>query len=336
MRLALALALAASLAACSAPNADLLPANAPAGPIEVATQPVPLNAQDPAQTGIGAFRYAGGLALSSAGTTRLHGLSDLAVTPDGALHSQSDEADYLQARIVLDAQGRLSGLADARISRLVGIDNRPLRDKREADAEGLALLADGSRLVSFERHDRIWRYAPGGGHPTPAPFPADVRFRDNESLEALGAWPAAGADAYLVGSEAGRVWLCRLSGGCAELSSFARPPEGFALVALTAATTQQGPLLVVLHRSFSPGQGARARVSLMRLSGPLDHGLQAQTVASFQIDGALTRDNFEGVAAVRRPDGALRLYLVSDDNFNPAQRTLLMAFDWTPPAAPPG
>ena len=37
--------------------------------------------------------------------------------------------------------------------------------------------------------------------------------------------------------------------------------------------------------------------------------------------------NAEGIAAVRRPDGGVRLYILSDDNFNPGQRTLLLAFD---------
>ena len=47
----------------------------------------------------------------------------------------------------------------------------------------------------------------------------------------------------------------------------------------------------------------------------------------------------EGIAAVSGPNGAVRLYLISDDNFDNSntvfiggQRTLLMAFDWTPPA----
>ena len=39
-----------------------------------------------------------------------------------------------------------------------------------------------------------------------------------------------------------------------------------------------------------------------------------------------TTDNFEGVAAERRGP-TTRLYLLSDDNANPAQRTLLLAFD---------
>jgi hypothetical protein len=33
---------------------------------------------------------------------------------------------------------------------------------------------------------------------------------------------------------------------------------------------------------------------------------------------------------VPRADGAIRFYLLSDDNFSKLQRTLLLAFDWRP------
>ena len=39
-----------------------------------------------------------------------------------------------------------------------------------------------------------------------------------------------------------------------------------------------------------------------------------------------TVDNFEGIAAAPHGDG-VRLYILSDDNSNAAQRTLLLAFD---------
>ena len=37
-------------------------------------------------------------------------------------------------------------------------------------------------------------------------------------------------------------------------------------------------------------------------------------------------DNFEGMAVHRAADGALVLTLISDDNFSPLQRTLLLQF----------
>jgi hypothetical protein len=51
-----------------------------------------------------------------------------------------------------------------------------------------------------------------------------------------------------------------------------------------------------------------------------------------ELRGPLTVDNFEGLAAVPAKDGSIRFYLISDDNFSSSQRTLLLAFDWKPPA----
>ena len=39
-----------------------------------------------------------------------------------------------------------------------------------------------------------------------------------------------------------------------------------------------------------------------------------------------TTDNFEGIAAETR-NGRTRLYILSDDNFNAVQRTMVLAFD---------
>jgi hypothetical protein len=42
-------------------------------------------------------------------------------------------------------------------------------------------------------------------------------------------------------------------------------------------------------------------------------------------------DNFEGIAARRAADGRTLLYLVSDDNFQPLQQTLLLQFSLAGP-----
>ena len=46
-----------------------------------------------------------------------------------------------------------------------------------------------------------------------------------------------------------------------------------------------------------------------------------------QMNVLVTIDNFEGVAARQMPDGRVRLYVISDDNFSGKQRTLLMIYD---------
>jgi hypothetical protein len=44
----------------------------------------------------------------------------------------------------------------------------------------------------------------------------------------------------------------------------------------------------------------------------------------------LAVDNFEGISARKTATGKTLIYLVSDDNYNPLQRTLLMMFALTP------
>jgi hypothetical protein len=42
-------------------------------------------------------------------------------------------------------------------------------------------------------------------------------------------------------------------------------------------------------------------------------------------------DNVEATAVERRAGGAVRLWLMTDDNFQRPLRTLLIALDWPPP-----
>lgn len=317
MRRGLVLAAALALTACAQPVT--LPASpVPAGPgITISATAVALDPQDPSQDRISAFRYAGGLVLSSPDTARFHGLSDLAIDAGGAVISVSDEGDLIKARLVLDKAGRLAGLTDGRIAALTHPDGKPLQGKQEGDSEGLALLAGGDLLVSFEQRHRIWLYPAAGGPPRPAPMP-DAAFPDNGGLEALGADPAAGADAYVAGAEeSGQTWTCRVSTSCAPGPVIAKPPE-FGLVAV--ARLPQGRTAWLL-RAWDPVRGSR--VSLVVRDATAE-------VARMDLARPLTVDNFEALAAVPAKDGSIRFYLLSDDNFQSSQRTLLLAFDWKP------
>jgi hypothetical protein len=322
LRLAGALAAAAALCACTPAPGPAPHPLAAGSQITVRARPVSFDAEEPGRDRAGRFVYAGGLQLSSPDTTRLHGLSDLEVRPDGRLLAVSDEADLFEARVVLAPDGRLAGVADGRLRPLKGEDGQPLsaRGKTEADSEGIAELANGDRLVSLERDDRILLYPAAGGPARRAPAP-DERFPDNLGMEALAADPRAGPDAYLVGGEAsGQTWICRLSAGCTASLRVDKPAEA----GLSAVATLPGGGRAYLLRSFSPLQGVR--VTLRVVDG------QGATLDELKLAAPLTVDNFEGVAALPRADGSIRFYLISDDNFSRLQRTLLLAFDWTPPA----
>jgi len=312
-----------ALAACARPPA-LPPEPQPAGPgIQIATAPVPLEAANPARVHVDGFTYAGGIAISDPVTNRTRGLSDLRVTPDGRMVAVSDFGDLVEARLVFDAAERLTGLTDGKAWPLIRPDGQPVQGKSEADAEGLAILANGDRLVSFERDHRIWRYPAAGGPPTAAPKPGNL-FSENEGLEGLTEYPAGGPDAYLAGSEEGEVWLCRLSAACQAFTVLNGPELEFGLTALAAFPDGS---VVAVHRAFDPVRGARIVVSIYGAAA-----LKARTpqpMARMTLQGALTRDNLEGVALITSPTGRPRLLLLSDDNASASQRTLLLMFDWT-------
>jgi hypothetical protein len=300
----------------------------PAGPVAITAIAVGLNPSDSSHDRVSRFVYAGGVAIDAPG--RFGGLSDIDVLPDGRAVLVADEGQMLDMRIVLDASGRLSGITDLRRSPLTGLDGRALTDKAWADSEGVAVLANGDRLVSFERQHRIWRYPAGGGPPVAAPAPTGAAsFPLNAGLEALAALPATTsswpAGSYLAGSEGGIVWLCELAGGCRQTALGSRVPEGFGLTGI--AVCPDGQTLALLTRAYDQERGVRVRVRLVGREA-IDSA-EAPQLDELVLDEPLTRDNFEGLAIVKgRAPGTLRLYLLSDNNFSATQRTYLLAFDW--------
>lgn len=316
-RLILGAALAA-LTACAQP-ATLPKGPMAAGPgITITAVPVPLNPQDAAQDRIGDFVYAGGLVLSSDQTSRFHGLSDLRVTRDGKLTSISDEGDLLETRVLRDKAGRLVGLGAATLTVLTGPDGKPLQGKKEADSEGLAVLPNGDRLVSFEAIDRILLYPAKGGAARVVPSPVGANFPSNGGMEALALDPAVGPDGYITaGEDSGETWTCRLSAACVKGPTLEKPVE-FGVVAVDPLP---GGNTAWLFRAWDPVRGSRITLKILGPQGE---------VARMDIAKPLTVDNIEGVSAVPNKDGSTRFYLLSDDNFSNSQKTILLAFDWKP------
>ena len=113
MRRFAGLGLALALAACAGVQVNT-PENKTAA-IVVDAEPILLDPADPARHSLGNFAYAGGIAITSRQTQRLHGLSDLKVWPDGRFLAASDQSDLFEGRIVRDRAGRLIGISDARI-----------------------------------------------------------------------------------------------------------------------------------------------------------------------------------------------------------------------------
>jgi hypothetical protein len=286
--------------------------------VTIVAEPVAADPTRPDRVDFGRFRYAGGLALTASDSNRLHGLSDIRVLPDNRILGVTDEGDLFEARLRLDAGGRLAGLDRARITPLQAPGGGPLDGKLESDAEGLALLKDGSRLVSFERRHRILLYPADGRSPRQVNSP-EAAFPPNGGLEALSADPARGPDAWLAGGEeSGELWTCALRTPCRSLGTLPKPFE-FGLVAVTPLP--DGGLAYMI-RAWDPLRGARIALILRNAAGA--------EVDRLELARPLTTENFEGVDVLPGKDGGLRFLLASDDNFSTEQRTLLLAFDWKP------
>ena len=285
--------------------------------IRVDAVPVPLNPGDPSVTALGDFFYAGGLWLSSKQTDRFRELSDIVVTGQDRLIAVGDGGVLFVARLVFDADQRLIGVVDASLAPLTGENGKPLTDSHRLDAEGLAILSNGDRLVSFERDHRIWLYPTAGGAPRAVPSPV-AKFPSNFGMEALAADPSAGPDAYVVGEEmSGKTWTCRVTMPCVAGRTLEKPGE-FGLVAMNHLG--EGTMAYLL-RAYDPFRGSRIMLQILSSTA---------VIAQMDLALPLTVDNFEGLASVPSPNGRTRFYLMSDDNGSSSQRTLLLAFDWRP------
>jgi hypothetical protein len=335
----LLLAVPLVLAACSAspPGA---PAQAQEQPLVIQASPLPLKLDDPTATTVGRLAWRGGVSLT-ANSGNFGGWSDLHVAPDGrSLHAISDVGGWLSAEIRFDSRGHLAGLGAARLGQLHGLDGKPLASKQEADAEGLARLADGSWLVSFELRHRLWRYPAGdeahglglAGTPVPLEGPAQLQSQPaNGGLEAMAALPDGRvvmlSEEYSEAAGTTMGWIGVPSGGGFRWQTFnyAAIPD----FRVTAVATLPDGSLVALERAFDPVRGVRVRVMRFAARHVVAGGtVRAEELAFLAVPYAV--DNLEGIHATRGPRGETLLWLLSDDNFNRAQRTILLLFELQP------
>jgi hypothetical protein len=305
-----------------------LPRLAAADPVAVRATSVPLNPHDPHQHVVGRLEYRGGLHLL-ADDPRFGGISSLRVLPDGQhLAAVTDEGWWLSARLVYHDRF-LEALEDVEMGPLLGPDGRPTEGKDAKDAESLALLPDGEFIVGFEREHRLLRYPAGSGRPDGVPVPCPPppgleKAPFNGGIEALVALRGGGLLAlteYWIDKDQIVGW----TGGPDDWKRLGMRFE-LALRPSDGALLPKGDVLI-LERAYNPQRGI-TNVRIRQIGHDKIRpgaSLRGRTVAEFAPP--LILDNFEGISAVRDASGETHVYLVSDDNFNPAeQRTLLLMF----------
>ena len=304
----------------------------------VASTPIPLYSNRPDERRAGKLVYRGGLVLTSP-DKRFGGWSDIAVNDDGSeILAISDEAHWLRAHLTYDGKGDLAGMADARIADMLDMDGKPMRGK-DGDAEGLTLERphdlNGAAVVSFERNVRVWRYDLAQGfaaRPMNVPIGPWVNaLHENQQLEAI---TLVRPDTLLAFAET------KANEGDDILAAFEGYPGGprrlntrmASIVphdpfAVTSAAAMPDGSLLVLERRFSPlgGVGMELRhvpAGEVRAGARMDGEVIANL--SFQDTNI---DNMEGLAVRQGPRGETILYILSDDNYSPLERTLLLMFE---------
>ena len=289
---------------------------------------IALHPEDDSVQRVGELSWRGGLRIRSS-DARFGGLSSILVSRDGRrMIALTDKGYWLTARLSHDADGNLSGIGGGEIGALIGPDGRAIADTSQGDSESMARLGNALVVGLEGRRHRLWLYRPGG-HPfarTPLRLTTPRLLRRapvNGGIEALTELPGGGlfmvAEQFPKAPENFHAWL--LDGRKWRRRSYARHglfrPVG-------AAAMRSGDVLV-LERRFTWVDGVASRI--VRLgAAALRSGEVLEGKELAVLDRPLVFENFEGIDTRPGPSGTTLIYLVSDDNFNVLQNTLLVMF----------
>lgn len=252
------------------------------------------------------------------------GLSGFDLYPDGRrFRAVTDRGHTISGTLARDAIGRVT---DTHVDAM-----QPLRDATGApvtgawiDAEGLALGPGDSFFVSYELKHRVVLYpdpdSPAALHS--APIARDLAtLYINEGIEAL-ARDRRG-DLYAITERplapgSGLFPVLRLQDGRWTIPFHIRKDGNWQV---TGADFGPDSRLYVLERDYWGFVGFKTRIRRFTISGD---SIGQEQILFASLAGQY--ENLEGLAAWQGPDGATWLTAVSDDNFNPFQKTTLVDF----------
>lgn len=194
-------------------------------------------------------------------------------------------------------------------------------DKTSGDAEGLARRG-GRLIVSFERDHRIAAHVGGGQLGRTVRNRRFASFENNAGLEALATLPDGRLIAVTEGFDArGFTVVVVNQRGRVAIGRLPKPSRH----QVTGADVGPDGRFYLLLRDYSIVRGVSIRLLRYRL-GPngLPDPESATPLAAWESASGI--DNMEGVSVFRDgDDGPVTVWLISDDNFNPLQRTILVA-----------
>jgi hypothetical protein len=299
----------------------------------------------------GKLEFRGGLILSSP-TAAFGGWSAITLDPDGKkLLSISDSGVWLTGELTYHGT-KPTGIANAKLGPLLGLNGVPPKSERDRDSEGVSLiegsLAKGTVLISFERNHRIGRFPvsdKGVGKPTAMlALPPEVkRQSSNKSFESV-CTIAGGANKGAIvalserfpnkdgshtgwmhpGTAAGAVDTATTATGWSTLSI-----RNIGEYDLTDCHGLPDGSLLVLERRFRWSSWYEGVKSRLRRFSAAEIASGRIMEGEIVLDATMSQeiDNLEGLAVHKGPKGETVLTMISDDNFNHTlQRTVLLQF----------
>jgi len=298
------------------------PAAPPPGPAIAMLDfaPVPLDAGDPVRRRLGALVYLGGWEIVS-DSARFGGIS--------ALHVEGGEAIALSDAGTLLRFALPAGRGRAPV-RLVPLPDGPGPAVRKSNRDTESMLIRGRWLwAGFERHNMIWRYRRADLAATARAQPEAMRrWRGNAGPEAMTELPDGRFLVLAEGPDDGRPTseAVLFDGDPAEPGTRAarlryRRVPGYRV---TDAALLPDGRLIFLNRRFAWFEGFSAVVTVAGTEG-LAEGATIAGRALATLRAPVSVDNMEALS-VTVENGRTIVWLASDDNFFPLQRTLLLKF----------
>jgi hypothetical protein len=303
--------------------------------IQVRAQPLAaFEARDPSRRQFGALQFRGGIELTSSHKD-FGGISAIRVAADGARFlAVTDKGRWLRGRILYRDRAPV-GLDDVEMAPVLGPDGRPITARGWYDTE--AMTEDGGTVyLGLERVHQIMRFDYGKdglaarGQPIAVP-PAMRKLPSNKGIEGLVfvprgtplggsllAFSERGLDsagnllAFIIGGATPGTFTVKRSGDFDISDAALLPPSD----------------LLLLERSFSFMSGVAIRIRRIPLAG-VQPGALVDGRALLEADMGYQIDNMEGLSVHKTAAGETVLTLISDDNFSPIQRTVLLQFTLT-------
>ena len=250
--------------------------------------------------GFAPLRLAGAWRLAS-GDPRFGGISALAVDR-GRLLALTDSGALVRFRPPVGA---------AEIGELPGGPGSG-RFKRNRDSEALVRDPAGRGWwVAFENRHELWLYDPAFRRALHRLSLGDRGWRANRGIEGT----VEDEGSLLLVHETGN-YLLRVTGSRARPMTIANARGRISDVAALGAGNY-----IAVERRLTPFGFRNALVSLDKAGSGYRFGRRIALPL-----GPL--DNVEAIAVEPLPGGKRRLWLMTDDNFQPPLRTLLIALDW--------